>query len=121
MNVWVVEDSHKDAAIAAALACEVATKENTTIQVYWNQTIIWESPLALPPPERGEASTSKEDRPAGIIILDLFDASGEFRAGRFLRQLRQWEVTHNILPAWVILWSVYTGLDEAQEFIAAST
>jgi len=118
MTIWIVEDEHLAAKQAAEVTCEVFGNTNTSIDIYWDQAILWESLLSAPPPAEYEPKNLKRDCPPTIVILDLLDGADEFRAESYLRQLRKSEADWGLPRSWVILWSVYTGRDQAQEFIS---
>ena len=116
ITVWIVEDVVKDALDARGAVIDAAAEANLNVNVYWDKTIQWETPLSAPPPGDYRPEFSKLSLPPTIVILDLFGPGG-FLGRDFLLRLRQFEDSGHSPRSWVILWSVYTGFDEAQELI----
>lgn len=124
MIVWIVEDVPPDAKRAANAVVTVA-KQNLgnshgpQLKLYWNRTIEWSPTPRLESFDDTGPNVSEKalkDQPQ-IVILDLFFDSGAFRGEEFLRALRHWELSMPGTPAWVILWSVRTGLKEVDHFL----
>lgn len=116
INVWIIEDVVVDALLAKVAVLDAAKEANLDVDLYWDETILWESLLSGPPPGQYRPEFRKSEVPPTIVILDLF-APGGFLARDFLLRLRQFEDSQGGARSWVILWSVYTGFDAAQDLI----
>jgi hypothetical protein len=117
MTIWIVEDRDDHAAKALKVIEEVARRRQVPVEVFRDSTILWKSGLSAMKPQGAQMVYAKGDRPPTIIILDLFDEADVFRAASYLGQLRVWEIRNRLPAAWVIVWSVNTGLPEVQEFL----
>jgi len=116
ITVWIVEDVAKDALDAAAVVREVAEEANFDVNLYWDSTLVWDSLLSGPPPGEYRPGFHKADCPPTVVILDLFAPAG-FLAKEFLLKLREFEDNACRKRSFVILWSVYTGFEDAQDLI----
>jgi hypothetical protein len=114
MNIWLVEDSDKDADRAFAIVTQVAAKEGLKVKVFRDPHISWAGDLMELPEKR---AVSQLDHPPEIVILDLFDDEGKFRAAKFYSSLRRDEIEQERPAAFVIVWSVRTGDDEVDKFV----
>jgi hypothetical protein len=122
--VWIVEDVPLDAKRAARAVVTVAKQKlgnlhESELKLYWNRTIEWDSNPRIERFDSADLNVpekSVQHQPQ-IVILDLFFDSHSFRGEDFLRSLRQWELSQPGTPAWVILWSVRTGLKEVDHFL----
>src|SRR4051794_3451677 len=88
--VWIVEDSDKDARLAADVIAEVAKDQRVEFEVYWDRTIRWDSLLSEPPPSQYRPLSEKDKHRPDIVILDLFTSEG-FLAKDFFLKLRGFE------------------------------
>jgi hypothetical protein len=124
MIIWIVEDdkSEVNKVVEAALAV-AKSRQNTAVEkplaLYWDATIEWKPSLQPVDDPLGTAQASAGLPHPEIVILDLFDRDGEFKAQSFLRALRHWEASQSPpLPASrVILWSVHSGLTAVDSFL----
>jgi hypothetical protein len=116
INIWIVEDDPQHALDAKVAVLDAAKEANLKVELYWDESILWDSLLSVPPPSQFRPEFRKPEVPPTIVILDLF-APGGFLARDFLLRLRQFEDSGGGVRSWVILWSVYAGLDAVQDLI----
>jgi hypothetical protein len=117
MTIWIAEDDDNDAAKAYAVLGGVARKLGIEAAVFRDPDILWETDLTEMPPKKGQHTVRKLDHPPAVVILDLFDRDGEFRAAKYYSRLRREEVDLERPAAFVIVWSPKTGLDQVEEFV----
>jgi hypothetical protein len=121
ITIWVVEDNPSDADKAAESIVKLAKQKfgdryARSLRLYWDRTMQWAPTLHLMDATKTSAPVNAANDPPDIVVLDLFDQQG-FVGEVFLRALRQWELSRSKRsPAWVILWSVKTGLEEVDAF-----
>jgi hypothetical protein len=115
MNIWIVEDDDRDAEKAFTIVTDVAIKEGLTIKVFRDADILWGGDLIQ---VCDKQFVGKLDHPPEIVILDLFDREGKFRAAKFYTSLRRDEIEQGRPSAFVVVWSVKTGVDEVEKFVA---
>ena len=115
MTIWIVEDVDNDAAVAEQAIAEVAQSRprSSTPRTFRNRTIQWQDTIEA----SNQTVVSIEDCAPSIVILDLF-VDGNFAAQKFYNQLRHWETMRRKPKSRVILWSVRTGLAEAQDLLS---
>lgn len=116
ITAWIVEDVDKDALDAAETMRAVAKEAGLEVELYWDSTLLWDSLLSGPPPGKYQPEFNKTEHPPTIVILDLFGPAG-FLGRDFLSDLREFEDSASNPRSWVVLYSVYTGFDEAQDLI----
>jgi hypothetical protein len=115
MNVWIVEDDDNDANRALEAMTRLGLGDRAA--VFRDKTIRWGADLARMPSAEGEMPVCGLDHMPAIVVLDLLDEDGKFRAGDFYNRLRAEEAEHP--PAsFVIVWSVKTGLQEVHKFLS---
>lgn len=113
MTIWIVEDEH----LPSERAFDVVKRllPGDEVNVFRDTTILWSGDIEKLPHVKGDVAACKLDNMPDIVVLDLF-AEGDFRAGEFYGRLRAEEAGHRP-AAFVIVWSVKTGLPSVNEFL----
>lgn len=129
MVIWIVEDNDDDARKAYDVVARVAGEKlgknySRFVKVYRVKLIEWPPELRVLGESGNRIETDMQKARPSIVILDIFDR-GEFRAPKFLSELREWE--HNLAEAtstgvqrfrsFVILWTIWTNEDEILSFL----
>jgi hypothetical protein len=114
MNIWIVEDEEIDVKRAIETIARATSEE--PCEIFWDREILWSAELIKLPLAQGDIPVSKLEHMPAIVILDLLDKNDHFAAGSFYDQLRLAEVEEGLPPAFVIVWSVKTGLPEVNKF-----
>jgi hypothetical protein len=114
MNIWIVEDDDNDARKAVGAIASLGLE---SVSAFRNRSIRWDGDLMRMPWAAGEPPVNKIDHMPAIVILDLLDEDLQFAAGRFYDSLRREETGHQLPAAFVIAWSVKTGLPSVSDFL----
>lgn len=117
MTIWIAEDADDDFSKALDSVHRIMRRHRTRARVYRDSEISWASKLDPVEPQGAAPKVQKARHPPDIVILDFFDARGEFQAHRYYDQLRWMEVEAGHPASWVVLWSAWSGLDSVQEFV----
>jgi hypothetical protein len=117
MHVWIVEDEKNDA-VKAFQAVNRVTPEGYC-KVFWCQTFQWGAELTELPLAQGKTQVRKLDHMPDIVVLDLLDENLQFAAGEFYEELRKEERRNELPAAFVIMWSVKTGLPDVHRFVGS--
>ena len=117
MTIWIVEDVDEDFRKALEMVHKVMNPRGVSAKVYRDKEISWSSDLILAEPGDSQARIKKAKHPPDIVILDFFDSRDDFQASEYYERLRAWEIEDGHPAAWVVLWSVWCGLDRVREFI----
>jgi hypothetical protein len=114
MNIWIVEDNDADADKALTITLQAASKEGLRATVFRDPNILWAGDLI---DISGKRTVRKSGHMPELVILDLFDGEGAFRAATYYSSLRREEIEQERSAAFVIVWSVKTGLDDVETFV----
>ncbi len=114
IKIWIIEDEKNDAMKAFQAIKRVTPGEH--YQVFWDQTLHWGAELTELPLAEGQIQSCKLP---DIVVLDLLDENLQFAAGKFYEELRKEERRSESPAAFVIMWSVKTGLPEVHRFVGS--
>lgn len=117
MTIWIVEDVDEDFRKALQIVHTVMNQRSVNAQVYRDKEMSWVSDLTPAEHDGPQPRIKKAKHPPDIVILDFFDSHDDFQASEYYERLRAWEIEGGQPASWVVLWSVWCGLDRVQEFI----
>jgi hypothetical protein len=120
MKIWIVEDEKNDADKAfQAIKRAIPGNPGEHYKVFWDETLQWGAELTELPLAEGQIQVCMLDHMPDIVVLDLLDKNLQFAAGKFYEKLRKEERRSELPAAFVIMWSVKTGLPEVHRFVGS--
>lgn len=127
MTVWIVDDTLDDAREAWKVVANLGGAYPGGTRILWAENFDWEQqhPLLRDTVDRSMPILAQPDDP-DIVILDLIfrsEVGDELRAHKFYDEFRRQERLRRQAsdqpgpPAFVILWSAYLGIRDADQFV----
>jgi CheY-like chemotaxis protein len=113
LTVWVIEDDELERGRAINVVEEVGRAATAFSFDIWNSaSLLW-------PPVSKDGAQARPACLPDVVILDLFDDG--LRGDSFYRKLREEEEEKQCRPAFVVIWSRYSGVVSAENFIEETT